>query len=94
MDPVSSYYLQQGVLGVTIVVLAGVVLWQQRRLDKKDQELREVLENRLKDSKEYSTVYNGTTEKYATLAEKTNNNDALLMQAVNGIATFLQNKLK
>lgn len=96
MDPsvISNYYLQQGVLGVTIVVLAGVVVWQQKRIDSKEKELREMSDLRLKDSKDYTSSYTSTVEKYATLSEKNVTSDSLIMQAVNGIATLLQNKLK
>jgi len=54
-----SYFLQQGILGVIIVVLAGVIIWQQRKLDKKDEEIKglykaidTVQEKRLADNKE------------------------------------------
>jgi uncharacterized protein YoxC len=40
-DP-QTFFLQQGILGVIIVVLSGFIIWLFRRLDKKD----EVIENR------------------------------------------------
>lgn len=54
-----AYFIQQGLLGVIIVVLGGVIIWQQRKLDKKDEEIKAlyksveiVQEKRLEDSKE------------------------------------------
>jgi len=42
-DP-QTYFLQQGILGIIIVVLGGVIIWQQRRYDitvkEKDIEVR------------------------------------------------------
>lgn len=57
-----TYFLQQGILGIIIVVLGGVILWQQRRLDKKDSEIKElyksidnVQEKRLTDNEKHIT---------------------------------------
>lgn len=92
MDEVIKYFFEQGLLGVIIVMLIGVVIWQQKKLDTKEKELRVALDARLEDSKSYSLVYNGTVEKYATLTEKTNNNDNLIMQAINGLAELMKSK--
>lgn len=42
-DP-QAFFLNQGILGVIITVLGtvlpSVIIWQQRRLDKKDEEIK------------------------------------------------------
>ncbi len=47
-DP-QTYFLQQGILGVIIVVLAGVIVWQQHRYDttvkEKDLEIKSLFES-------------------------------------------------
>lgn len=72
MNPITpeSYFLQQGILGVIIVVLGGVILWQQRRLDKKDQEIKDlyksvdtVQEKRLMDNDKHITGFVGLGER-------------------------------
>jgi len=40
MDVITNYFAQQGLLGIIIIMLIGVVIWQQRRLDKKDEEIK------------------------------------------------------
>lgn len=94
MEQITNYFLQQGLLGVVIIMLVGVIIYQQRRIDKKEQDARDILDLRLKDSKDYTLSYNGTVERYATLAEKTTTNDELIIQSINGIAQNLQNKRK
>lgn len=36
-EGISNYYLTQGVLGVTVLVLALVIIYMQRKLDKRDE---------------------------------------------------------
>lgn len=91
MDPVSSFYLTQGVLGVTVAALILVVVYQTRKIDSLQRDLKESLLLRLQDSKDYNGSYAGTVEKYATLSEKGLNSDGMMMQAINSIASILQN---
>lgn len=90
MDPVSSYYLTQGVLGVTVAALIVVIVYQVRKIDGLQKDLKDSLLLRLQDSKEYNTSYTGTVEKYAVLSEKGLQSDSLVMQAISNIAGLLQ----
>lgn len=92
MDPISSFYLTQGVLGATVAALIIVVVYQTRKIDSLQKELKESLLLRLSDSKEYNQSYAGTVEKYAVLSEKGLTSDSLVMQTLNGIAGILQNR--
>lgn len=53
----TTFYLTQGVLGVTVVVLIGVIIWQQRRIDTKDKQIFELQNLRIADSNQYSSTY-------------------------------------
>lgn len=66
MEQVISYFLDQGLLGVIIVMLIGVIVWQQKRLDKKDEEIKlanqginVVQEKRITDSQQNITSFVG-----------------------------------
>jgi hypothetical protein len=68
-----NYFLQQGILGIIIVVLAGVIVWQQRRLDKKDVDIKKlyesidtVQEKRLVDNEKHITNIVGLGERLVT----------------------------
>lgn len=98
-EQIAQFFFNQGTLGVVILVLAGVIIWMQKRLDTKDKEIKELNDKlgaaadlRLKDSKDNTIVNNSLIEKYATLAEKGVTNDSLMMQAINGIAAELRDK--
>ena len=39
MDQVTSIFLESGILGAVIIVLGGVIIYQQRKLDRKDSEM-------------------------------------------------------
>lgn len=90
MDAVSSFYLTQGVLGVTVAALILVVVYQSRKVDGLQKDLKESLLLRLQDSKDYNNSYTGTVEKYAVLSEKGLQSDSLVMQAISNIASMLQ----
>jgi hypothetical protein len=42
MDETTQIFLQNGILGAIIVVLGGVVLFLQKKLDVKDQEIKQL----------------------------------------------------
>lgn len=56
-DGVTSYLFTQGVLGVAVIVLGIVVIYQQKKIDKKDEKLELLYEARILDNKNHSTDY-------------------------------------
>ena len=51
-EPLSTYLLTQGGLGVACLVLGGVVVYLQRRLDRKEMRIDELQSQRLQDIRE------------------------------------------
>lgn len=91
-DP-TTYFLQQGLLGIIIVVLAWVIVWQQKRLDKKDEEIKSlytsigVVQNeRLKDNAQHIMSFVGLGEKL------TNANAAIQKTLDSFLTTYLSRK--
>lgn len=85
-----NYFLQQGILGVIIVVLGGVIIWQQRQLDKKYQEIKElykaidvVQEKRLADNAQHITSI-------VALGANLVNADAAIQKSLDNIARVLE----
>ena len=63
-----------GLLCLMITTLAGVVVWQQKRIDRKDEKIEQLYDARLMDSKEVTkdvtTVLQGNSQSQLVLAEK------------------------
>jgi cell division protein FtsL len=53
-ESLSTYLLTQGVLGVACLVLGIVVVYLQRKLDRKDARIDELQSQRLQDTRELS----------------------------------------
>lgn len=53
-EPLSTYLLTQGVLGVACLVLGIVVVYLQRKLDRRDMRIDELQTQRLQDTRELS----------------------------------------
>lgn len=48
----TAYFFTQGFLGIAVLALGIVVIYQNKKLDKKDSRIEELQELRLADSKE------------------------------------------
>lgn len=63
-----------GLLCLMISTLSGVIIWQQKRMDKKDEKIELLYEARLADSKEVTkdvtAVLQGNSQSNLILAEK------------------------
>jgi hypothetical protein len=74
MENVSTFYLTQGVLGVTVLVLIYVVIKLYNKSEEKQSRIEELQDLRLQDSKEVTkdvtTVLQGNSQANLILAEK------------------------
>jgi hypothetical protein len=75
MDPnISTFYLGQGVLGVTVLVLVYVVIKLYNKNEEKQSRIEELQDLRLQDSKEVTkdvtAVLQGNSQSNLILAEK------------------------
>lgn len=73
-DGVYTFYLTQGVLGVTVLILVFVVNKLYNKVDQKQARIDELQELRLQDSKEVTkdvtSVLHGNSQSNLILAEK------------------------
>jgi hypothetical protein len=74
MDNISTFYLTQGVLGVTVLVLVYVVIKLYNKSEEKQSRIEELQDLRLQDSKEVTkdvtAVLQGNTQSNLVLAAK------------------------
>lgn len=56
-EGITSYLFTQGVLGVAVIVLGVVVIYQQKKIDKKDEKLESLYEARILDNKNQAADY-------------------------------------
>lgn len=54
---ISNYLLTQGVLGIAVLVLGIVVVYQQKKLDKRDEKIQALQDARLDDNKSHTLDY-------------------------------------
>lgn len=93
METITNFFLQQGVLGVIIVMLIGVVLWQQKRIDLKDKQITDLQDKRIADTNAYTSSYTATTKEMVATTRDSLNALSLLQRSVDTMATALQNLL-
>lgn len=93
MEVITDYFLQQGILGVIIVGLIAVILWQQRRIDQKDVLIGELQEKRKADTDIYTKSYTDVVKEQIGAQKDSINTLNLLQQSVNSMATALSNLL-
>lgn len=70
MTDISTYYFTQGVLGVTVLVLALVVVFLYRSKDKLQDRYNALQEQRIVDAKETRDKIVEPLEKQALMSEK------------------------
>ena len=79
MNETTQIFLQNGILGAIIVVLGGVVLFLQKKLDKKDQEIKDLNEQTAKMIEHYGEKHAESIQK---ITEVVINNTNALSQLV------------
>lgn len=85
-----QYFLQQGILGVIIVVMGAVIVWQQKRSDKKDVKIDE-LQDKLKSQADmYAATYVATTKEVVGTQHDNINATNLLQKSFETFVTSFQ----
>lgn len=90
MDQITSYFAQQGVLGIVIVMLIGVVIWQQRRLDSKDKSIGDLQDKRKLEADAFTDIYVATTKEMVGTQKDSLNAINLLQRSVEALAEALR----
>lgn len=91
LENISTYYLTQGVLGVTVVALIAVVIWQQKRIDAKDKQITDLQDKRVADTNSYTNSYTQTTREMVGVTKDSLNAMLLLQKSVDTVAQLLNN---
>ena len=94
MDSLTAYFAQQGVLGVIIIMLITVVLWQQKRIDKKDTQINELQDKRKADTDAYTVSYVATTREMVGTQKDNLNALTLLQRSVDSLANAIGSGVK
>lgn len=87
MEGVGTYLLTQGVLGVAVLALGTVVVYQQKKLDKKDEKIQQLQDFRLDDNKAHTLDYREMAkdnQEVLQLNSQSNNLLAAKIEAVKG----------
>lgn len=85
LDPTSSitnYLLTQGVLGVALVAAIIVVIYQQRKLDRKDDKIESLQNARLSDNKEHTADYREMAKDNAEVLSGNSQNMRILSEKI------------
>lgn len=94
MDIITPYFAQQGILGIIIIMLVAVVLWQQKRIDGKDKIINELQDKRKADVDAYTASYVATTKEMVGTQKDGLNALNLMQRSVDNLATALQGIIK
>jgi len=94
MDIITPYFAQQGLLGIVIIMLVGVVLWQQKRIDGKDKIINDIQDKRKADVDTYTASYISTTREMVGTQKDSLNAITLLQRSVDNLANALQGIIK
>jgi uncharacterized protein (UPF0333 family) len=92
MEQAIAKFLDYGLLGAVVVILGGVIAYMQKKMDKKDEEIKSlnqalnvVQEKRLADTDKYIA-------NFVVLGKDLVNADAALQKSVDNIARVLEFK--
>lgn len=94
----SNYFFQQGILGVIVVVLASVlsavIIWQQRRIDKKDELIKQLQDQRILDADKYTSNYIAIAKETVATSKDHSSALSLLQRSVDGLTNGLTKLLE
>lgn len=91
-DKIADYFLQpqNGVLGVIVVILILIVVWQQKRLDKKDALVADLQEKRKIDVDTYTKNYTDMAKEAVGTQKDSTNAINLLQRSVDSLTAGFQ----
>lgn len=92
MEAVIEYFLrpENGILGIIVVMLLGVVIWQQRKLDTKEKEITDLHKLRKADADSYTSSYTAVAKEQVAATRDNINTVNLLQRSIDSLATALQ----
>lgn len=87
---ISSYFIQQGILGIIILVLTSVIIWLQKRIDKKDLQIDDLQDKRKADTDAYTTSYIATTKEMIGTQKDSLNSINVMQGSLTSLVTAVQ----
>lgn len=94
MDQITSYFAQQGVLGIMVIMLIGVIIWQQKRNDNLSRQVDELQNKRIADTNNFTNGYTEISKEMVAAGKDTVNTLNLLQRSVDTMLGSLQNLLQ
>ncbi len=82
---ITDYLFTQGILGVVCVGLIIVVVYQQKKLDKKDDKIEALQNARLDDNKTHSLDYRDMAKDNQEVLQSNSQNSALLAAKIEAV---------
>lgn len=93
IDTLTLEFARQGLGYLIAVLLIGVVIWQQRRLDAKDKQITDLQDKRVIDTNAYTSSYSVSVREMVVASKDTLNSLTLLQRSVDGLAIAFQRLL-
>lgn len=84
-DGVTSYLLTQGVLGVACIVLGIVIIYQQKKLDRKEEKIEQLQQARLDDTKTHADDYRDMAKDNQEVLQGNSQSNALLAAKIEAV---------
>lgn len=92
MEEIVKYFVrpESGIMGIIILMFIAVIIWQQKRIDKKEQEVGDLQEKRKVDTDAYTKSYTELAREQVATARDNVNTINLLQRSVDALANALQ----
>lgn len=82
---ITNYLFTQGVLGIVCIMLIAVVIYQQRKLDRKDDKIDALQEARLVDNKTHTADYREMAKDNQEVLQGNSQSNALLAAKIEAV---------
>lgn len=90
METITSFFATQGILGIVILMLIGVVIYLARDGKGKEKELKELQDKRLMDSNTYTESFTNVAKEMVAANRDAVNSTAILQKSIDTISQILQ----
>ena len=79
---ITNYLLTQGVLGIAVLALGAVVIYQQKKIDKRDDKIQLLQDARLSDNKEHTRDYRELSKETTEVLQGNSQNMLILSEKI------------